>query len=632
MTSNRTRKRLASAALALALGSCTVALSGCLESDVLVNYVHDQQNGTVDPTRKEKIYVPDENAAQTMENVATASHQTTEELHKTIKDQAALSDKRNTEKKAEKTRKTKVQDSPSTAPKSKPKKDGTPKKKPAKKSDGKKDQEQTTPPKPTTPEEQGNRNSKVTEKNNVHDSSMGNTEDLPKDVMKACATGEAATMVMSLGGKGALAGSSKEYLANSHINKVFKDRDVAKAATCWSGYGAGSKSFDADKVIKSAADTVFVISGLNTLTPAQEKKLGRAHVRVVVLPALTSDTNIRTAMTIVGKCFSKATDGASEKAAKAYAETVDAALADAKNAHGGKVATYAERDYNNAGTSFKTVSGSMPDPNWCLYVNDWDEDAVVSASYEGKSVCSNARGVATTYVGWTWSPISYYLSCGGALNNGAAYGEKRYTSIHRAVLQFSENMVSYSWTRKPADVTLGGKGGAFDDHDSSLMNGYDAVDSPSLNDAHPIGQSDFTKMIVRTKQIKKAVTEAQGANLYAPASFLRLNGVQGYGVEVDGKLMYTYSTRKDTTHTTDDGQVMDTGYQVVVNPEGLVGSWTAGSMESFLEALWISSEYYPDAVSTSHVKTRIADFYQQFYGYEPTDDELSNILSGSYAK
>ena len=68
----------------------------------------------------------------------------------------------------------------------------------------------------------------------------------------------------------------------------------------------------------------------------------------------------------------------------------------------------------------------------------------------------------------------------------------------------------------------------------------------------------------------------------------------------------------------------------VVNPSG-VGSWTEGSPESPLEALWADQLFYYDLSETEafeNIRSSIEEFYYTFYGHTLTPQELADIQDG----
>ena len=66
---------------------------------------------------------------------------------------------------------------------------------------------------------------------------------------------------------------------------------------------------------------------------------------------------------------------------------------------------------------------------------------------------------------------------------------------------------------------------------------------------------------------------------------------------------------------------------VYANPSG-VFAWDRYSGEEALQVLWAAKKLNPDVFEDVDMEQETKDFYQTFYGYELTDDEVSRILNG----
>lgn len=67
--------------------------------------------------------------------------------------------------------------------------------------------------------------------------------------------------------------------------------------------------------------------------------------------------------------------------------------------------------------------------------------------------------------------------------------------------------------------------------------------------------------------------------------------------------------------------------RVYVQPSG-VYLWSVRSAEGALEPLWLGSVLYPDKFADVDMNQEVRDFYQKFYDYELSDDELKTIMAG----
>lgn len=173
---------------------------------------------------------------------------------------------------------------------------------------------------------------------------------------------------------------------------------------------------------------------------------------------------------------------------------------------------------------------------------------------------------------------------------------------------------------------MGKDGGSFPQGNTYLLtNAYDARDTES---EHHLGSADFNTVIVRNANIQKkliASRDKSKTGLYTPGTYQTLSSISGYGLDINGKLLRTYSVQTNSSRN-------DTLYSVLVNPCGYIGSWTEGSMESFLESVWVANQFYD--YSDSSLKDDICAFYSDYYGYDLENDVsmLNSILKGSYAE
>ena len=67
----------------------------------------------------------------------------------------------------------------------------------------------------------------------------------------------------------------------------------------------------------------------------------------------------------------------------------------------------------------------------------------------------------------------------------------------------------------------------------------------------------------------------------------------------------------------------------VYNVPGGFNTWSNCGAESALVFKWAASIMYPDT-SDFNINQEIKDFYLKFYGYEPSDEEISKILESSF--
>lgn len=458
----------------------------------------------------------------------------------------------------------------------------------------------------------------------VYDSTYGDAEDLPSNIRTIATVGELATITQILGESGTLVGSSEDYLGREPIQTVFARKGITEVPALWSGDGATTTQADAEAIIRANPDACVVFSG--QLNSDLERLIlqNRPDMSVITLPKPTSALNIATEFQCLARMLSEATDGASETRANEYLDFVNSLVAEAEAAHGGGVATYASVDYNsNDPTRLATADNPASPQMWTLYISGWDDDAAVTARYESSTLFEDV-GAAYTNTGWSWSPLSYYMGVGGVVNNAAAYGPLS-TQLVQPVLTLNQNQVSYTWKNFCVDVDEARGGGSYPRYRAfyTLTNGRDAVDRGGINpdDLHPLGSDDFNTVIVKNSAIARALEAARQEEdgLYTLYQHETTPSASGFGRKYSGKHgeSIVYSTVRG-----------DVPYEIIVNPCGYVGSWTDGSIEAPLEATWIANRFW--GLDDTVLADRISSFYETFYdGYEP---DIDKILDGSYAE
>ncbi len=664
-----TRRFMQIAAIAALCLVCACTLAGCLDSPVLVNYVLDPTSDNIDYDNPRKHYVFDSDASLESQDVADSTDANADEVEEVLYDEPIFSDieEQTAEQPAPSATYAPAQQSQTTtarqvdAPKAQANRNnatvvsneeggagqnpnatdvgdvGTGKTDPDK--DG---GWSDTPEEASDPGDGGDDNSgseaneendpeseqdaKVTDPGLVYNG-RGKIENLPTDLSSVCAVGNAAVVVASIAGIDCLAGADESFVTSGHARKIFGYEALDDVAVCWSGDGSDSGDIDVDAIAACKPSAVLVVTGSQDVSESAQEALRDRGISLVALPAFISDTYIRKAARAVGRLFSDKTDGASEEKASSYDSFVQSTLDAAKATHGGSVSTYEGVDYDNVTDPNPTRNDAGNPANWTALLTEWDDGAHVQASYGGR-VLFEEDGAALAQVGWRWSPVSYYLGCGGAVNNAAAYAMYSSESV-RLFLNYNENQMSYSWSGLSDKVTLGKDGGTFKQGGTYLL--ANACDAQGNDAGHCLGSRDFNKVIASTQDIKDKLERARAnpLGLYTPGSYQTTPSISGYGIVLDNQLLRSYSTVTDEARG-------DTLYDIVVNPCGMLGSWTTGSMESFLEAAWAANVFCGYDAESLH--DDIVGYYKQFYGYDLSYDEnlsrneIDAILDGSYAR
>lgn len=449
----------------------------------------------------------------------------------------------------------------------------------------------------------------------------------PPKVDRIAAYGDAATIVQMVGGKGALVAADGTLL-KSKFKSVFADEGASSIATGWSDDGSASK-IDVDAIIKAKADTILCFDSdyQKGIPKADRNKLKKAKVTFTVIPALTNTTYIKAAVDKVGQMLSEAKDigqaGKTEENSDGYADFADGLVEDCVAANGGKLAGSGVYENKNGGKY--TTDTDAP---YTLLIDGFDADARFSKAFRGWKLDSG-KGVALATVGWKSSPASFYLQCGGLINN-AAYKSTSSDSGRMPVWQFNTNLLSIaksSWSRVPEGVPDGNL-------NKSAWTGTlltTSVNKASNGVGASFGSGTFPNVIAATKKIKSQFVSASKSDgdLYYPYGLVRSDVTNTFGRKVGGDVLWSCVgiDGADAGEENIFGKDKTVSSAVLVNPHGLFSSWLGGSPEGVLEAAWANDVAAGNGTKVGY-ESKIEDFYKDFYRYDLTSDQVDDIVDG----
>ncbi len=466
----------------------------------------------------------------------------------------------------------------------------------------------------------------------------------PTPASKIAAFGEAAVIVQMVGGEGALACADSELLGSS-FSKVFADEGASSIACGWAGDGTDASTMDVDAVIASGATTILVYSSSyeNGLTVKQAKKLKAAGVTFTVIATLTNSTYIKKDVTTVGKILAEAEGignaGQTKQVAADYVSFHDALVKAAKKASGGKLAGSAVYEAKN---STYSASDCDSDANYTLLIDGYDSTATYNGTYYGYKLDSTG-GVALASVGTASSPVSFYIQAGGLINNACECSAASDTG-KMVVWQFSFNHLPFSlskWTyasdgelAQASDVKQVGNGWG-----KTLLS---TAKNRSSVYGDSFGSESFPKLIVTSAAYKKAlIANSKLENgLYHPFDFVKIDSsnMNFFGEKVLAGSDYVplfacvgANSSEVNAFANESGNAISED-SIEVNPTGLFSSWVAGSVESVLEAAWVSdvvSENSTISVEGAEGWEEVVEyFYSTFYRYDLSAADLSTITAG----
>jgi len=432
----------------------------------------------------------------------------------------------------------------------------------------------------------------------------GNKVTIPENVNKVAATGEAALIAQMLGGKGILVATSSDFRDGALAKKVFSAQNLQNAAALWSGDGSSPMS-DANfkKLLKLKPDVCVGMSGEQNFSSAQIKTLKEKKIAYVILPRLNTYSNVVRAVKIAGNMIddrSAESGGVDAKSLAAEYEDYASGLINDTLSKSGGFFTWNNVDFNNDyginGT--KKYSGAIAKKGkYTLFVSDWDNSATFKMSGSGATFV-NEKGVAVSPRGYSSSPISYYMSVAGALNNGARFVDSKKDDLAAVPLNLNTASVSID-------------GSSLSIYSDKAENFARVWDGGALDTG--LGQGDFQTIIVDSAATKSKISGSDTVWKYHGKSTVDSMTDYGFVAESDsGKRLIISYVRGN--------------YDIYVNPYG-VADWAVGSPEGILETIWASWRVSGKS-SESDVKKEIKNFYSKFYRYTISDSDVNAILKG----
>lgn len=431
----------------------------------------------------------------------------------------------------------------------------------------------------------------------------GQQVDIPVDVDTVTAVGDVALYVEMLGGKNRLVASSESFTGNEYASTVFGSGEMSKVSTLWTKRGSTAMTDESFKqLLRLDPDVCFIVSGDTTFSDAQIQQLKEWYISVVTLPKLGTTTDIKKAVDIIADVLGDKSAETGKKnahsVASQYKDWMDRILTSVEekdHVFGGAN----KIDFDVAYDRGYTQNDDCADTGfYTLYISDWDESAHYVVGTDAY-VIFEGTGMAVARTGYSTSPLTYYLSLGGVCNAGAitrnVFSEQDFHVTPLFPTSFSISNSKYKVWR--------------------LWKEYWRELSGTTDSSTYMGTAKYNKIIVASQDIKTkldAEINASGYSLWKNYGLQNVNGTTGYGFVYNNAIVYSN---------------MQGSCETIVNPSG-VGSWTNGSPESPLEAMWASHIFSGD-YDVAAIKSEISAFYETFYGYRPTDAVMTRVLAGA---
>lgn len=429
----------------------------------------------------------------------------------------------------------------------------------------------------------------------------GEEVDIPEDVDTVAALDTVAQYVEMLGGLGRVVATSQSFKTSVFASKVFGASEVNSIPALWSENGSdGITEENFNKLIQINPDVCFVESGKSYFTDSQLQKLSENKIFVVTVPSLATTENIKITVNILAEVLGDKSSEEGKKnagsVANKYIRWLNRLENDALDKERGfsGVNRY-DFNYASTRTAPNRVNENMQtDGHYTLFVSSWDDNASYQVCTDVRTVFSGS-GMASATLGFGMeTPVSYYLSVGGACNTAALKGDPMRMSVYH----------NYLSPLMPSVMRVIGTDSYSNDTNRSLF----TVSDVSL------GNDKFNKIVVSSNEVGDKIR----------LSATSVNGLwKFYPKQTINSLTGNYNTENEGVSIPSS---VCGNYTIYVSPCG-VGEWASGSPESPLEMVWANMIFYGD-YSRDDLKSETEDFYSTFYNYSLSDDDFARILIG----
>lgn len=397
----------------------------------------------------------------------------------------------------------------------------------------------------------------------------GRTVTVPENVGSVAAVGAAAQMVEMLGGSGKLMAADSELLASSLARTAFADASSVKQ--WWSGNGSdGISAANFSSLLAAKPDVCLELSGSNTFTSAQVSQLEAAGIAYVVLPALSSQDNLKHAVALVGQMLG----GDAESKASEYSSWVDSTV--------------------------KTVGSKVSGGLVSLYVTEWDSDAkyTLDTPLTILGGTNSGSGLAIAYSPAASQLVSTFMSAAGVTNEST-----RAKNSHKIT-----DYVYVTPSFRFLNAEVSGSKATYYSGEGEYGSLYDLFVATEVGTSYKrLGSSTYPAIVAASNEVKSNLEN----NWFWKFKEFTSDGLLKENVAVGDRNMPVNKS-------------IDAEYNIYVNPQGMV-SWADGSVESPLESYWVAAKFY-DAYSMSEVKNQTKEFYQKFFGCTLSDAQLTAIF------
>ena len=408
---------------------------------------------------------------------------------------------------------------------------------------------------------------------------------LPENIEKVAAVGDAALYVEMLGGRGRLAATSADVTSRPLFN-LFGE----SVPTPWNnaltppegGLASVPQGIGAVFMVNNA---MFSSEDNNAMAPdptaedqstlyLQNSAVNAEKMAVIPLMPFNTTDNIKTNVRVMAKVLGTVNGVDAPARAEDYCRWLDDTVSK------GTTTPFTGAYYRNFNSEAYTAQGSSDNTNgqYTILIDAWFSGISFQADgvpYQGIPVVkvSNTKTSAGHYAE---SPVNYYLSQAGVVNQAALVGDVSKTR-QRALCPVYLNF-----------AITNGTGWSLQNFEETSY--QDVNRDTFFNEAH-VGDPNFTKIIVNADSTRDNILNS--------------------GLWVSSRLN-SYITGAESV-------------DYVTNPSG-IGDWKSGSPESPLETVFAAIQFNGGVPDT--LRADVEYFYTTFYGVSFNDDIWNNILNG----
>ncbi len=436
------------------------------------------------------------------------------------------------------------------------------------------------------------------------------------------AAGEYATIVQMLGGKNALAATDGEWLSRMRSKGAFSANgdELANVQVAWSGDGRASGSADVAAIVASGAKVVLTCDETyGGITQDQANQLMEKGVSVVVMPAVgtafAGDDEILQSVQIVGEILSKAGSSiqynakdAANKYKSFHAETLNNVVSAnggyTYNVQYGGVAGHIDQFLYTGRQGVRNGPTNVSQNLYIMaYVDSWTECESGRKSSASNVYIDGSKGIGLNANARWVNPrgycavYQYYLQCAGTVESSGEPFAFATDSLWNGPIKIWHGGGNYLDGTTTSGLSVESLYYQF--AESTYQSSYALLGESSRFPAILARDSDIAGRIKSSAETPQVETESDDPH-YPQRTVTPYNYAECLHCPFNGT-----------------PRVFLSSYQIWVVPSGITGSWTDGTVESFLLAPWTYC-MYQRGQQLDECSSYVSNFYSTFFRCDPS--------------